>query len=199
MVEQWKDIKGYEGIYQVSNLGRVKTLSNNASRKERIRKNKIDKRGYSVIILHKNKNRKNCNVHRLVAEAFIPNPENKPCIDHINTIRTDNRVENLRWCTQKENVNNPISLEKMKSSQLGSKHWKSKSVIQFTIEGEIVNIWESSMIIENTIGINNSLIWRCCHGKNETTHGFKWQYVEDYLAEWWDKEMDKYMEMEKTA
>lgn len=110
--EEWKDIKGYEGLYQVSNKGRVKSLKNKGVDRECILK-VVTNRGYLQVRLCKNSNVKTLKIHRLVAEAFIPNPDNKPCIDHINTERTDNSVENLRWCTQKENMNNPITIKKV--------------------------------------------------------------------------------------
>ena len=108
--EIWVDIKGYEGLYQVSNKGRVKSLNYNKTGEERVLINQPDKTGYLHVVIKG----KIINVHRLVAEAFIPNPENKPCVDHINTIRGDNRVENLRWATTKENMNNEKTLEKFK-------------------------------------------------------------------------------------
>ena len=110
--EIWKPIKDYEGLYEVSNLGRVKSLNYRGTRKERILKNTERSNGYLAIGLIKNGKTKMFRVHRLVAEAFIPNPENKPCVDHINTIRDDNRVENLRWVTYKENNNNPLTKKK---------------------------------------------------------------------------------------
>lgn len=106
MEEIWKDIEGYEGLYQVSNLGRVKKLPT-------ILKNSLDKQGYEVVqLVNENGKKKVLKIHRLVANAFIENTENKPQVDHINTIRNDNRVENLRWVTPKENMNNPITLLK---------------------------------------------------------------------------------------
>ena len=106
--EVWKDVVGYEGLYQVSNMGNVKSVGYG---KERVLKPGKDSRKYLTVSLSKSKKPKTFLVHRLVAQAFIPNPDNKPCIDHINTITTDNRVENLRWVTPKENVNNPLTRE----------------------------------------------------------------------------------------
>lgn len=108
MEEKWKDIRGYEGIYQVSNLGNVKKIRfiNNRCnfKKESIRKLNI-RNGYYIIQLSKNGSRKSYQVHRLVAQAFISNPENKPFINHKDYNPLNNNVNNLEWCTQKENVN----------------------------------------------------------------------------------------------
>lgn len=105
--EIWLPVIGKEGLYEVSNMGRVKSLpriiknSNNRSVRERIMA-VVKNKGYVVVGLQGNKS--NIGVHRLVAAAFIPNPDNKPFINHKNGVRNDNRVENLEWCTQKENV-----------------------------------------------------------------------------------------------
>lgn len=116
MEEIWKDILGYEGNYQVSSLGNVKNIKN-----ERILKGRLDKYGYYRVILCKKGMRyKNFQIHRLVAMAFIKNPNDKPQVDHINTIRIDNRVENLRWVTYRENNLNPITMERYKNM----KHWE---------------------------------------------------------------------------
>ena len=108
--EIWKDIEGYEGLYQVSNMGRVKTLNYKGHKgKVRILKQTFEKDGYLIVGLMKDRKIKTIKVHRLVAIAFIENIGDKPCVDHKNTIRTDNRVENLRWSTHKENSNNPLT------------------------------------------------------------------------------------------
>lgn len=121
-MEEWKLIKNYEGLYEVSNLGRIRSLDKLVKGRkgtEYIKKGKILKQikhvnGYMKIGLTKDGKRKTFLVHRLVAEAFISNPENKPYIDHINTIRDDNRVENLRWATASENQYNELTTIKKK-------------------------------------------------------------------------------------
>ena len=107
MIEEWKDIKNFEGKYQVSNLGRVRSLydQNQFKKTYRTKLLKFGKRaGYYVVNLQNCKERKSCQVHRLVAQAFIPNQNNNPVVNHIDENRLNNRVDNLEWCTQKENV-----------------------------------------------------------------------------------------------
>lgn len=101
-MEKWKPIKGYENIYEISDLGRIKSLKTN-----KIRKTLISKRGYYTCSLCKHGKHKTFSIHRLLLEAFVPNLQNKPCVDHIDGNRLNNKLSNLRWCTHKENNNNP--------------------------------------------------------------------------------------------
>ena len=116
--EIWKPIKGFEGLYKVSNLGNVRSLDRYVMYSNRYcflkgkpKKAYPNSKGYLRVRLHKNKKGKNYFVHRLVAETFIPNPKNLPCIDHIDRNYLNNSADNLRWCTQKENMNNPLTRE----------------------------------------------------------------------------------------
>lgn len=117
--EIWKDVPGYSGLYQVSNKGRIKSVErrvngpkcNGRIVRERILKPANDSDGYKTVVLFNGKTRRTRTIHRLVALAFIPNPDEKKEIDHINAVRADNRVENLRWATRKENGTNPITIQ----------------------------------------------------------------------------------------
>ena len=127
-MEIWKEIKGYEGLYEVSSEGRVRSkdrwVDNGKGlylKKGRLLKQGKTGCGYPKVSLYGNV-RKDLMIHRLVAEAFIPNPDNLPCIDHINTIVTDCRIENLRWVSHSGNNHNPITLERQKKSHTGKKH-----------------------------------------------------------------------------
>lgn len=179
MNEIWKDIKDYPN-YQISNFGNVKSLSNNFSRKEKILKHGKLK-GYLFVQLSKNGKIKCYRVHRLVAEAFIPNPDNKPCIDHINTDRSDNRVCNLRWCSHKENMNNILTIDKMSKNahlknKFGAEHPLSKPIIQFSKDGEFIRKWENAVEVKKELGIDNSSVSKCCKGKMKSTGGYIWRY-----------------------
>lgn len=130
MVEEWRDIAGYEGLYQVSNLGRVRSLERKNCVGKRIRERVLgtyyDTKGYAFVHLFKTiqegkSKKRTVRVHRLVADAFIPNLESKPEIDHIDGNTKNNRSDNLRWCTRSENIRNPICTERQRKAQTGLK------------------------------------------------------------------------------
>lgn len=179
-IEIWRDIKDYEGLYQVSNLGRVKSLDHYVKHpkgslrliKERILKLCLHKTGYLRVCLSKNNIKTYYSVHRLVAEAFKPNTHNYPTVDHINRIRTDNRVENLRWAPwelQQQNADNK-DRESVKKSL-------SKPVEQYTLDMVFVAVYPSAAEAERQTGINQSNIRQCCKGNKNHSHagGYIWK------------------------
>jgi len=157
-VEIWKDIEGYDGSYKVSLYGVVK--SNNKFKdktKFKILKSGLDKDGYLTIVLYKNKEKKNLKIHRLVAKAFIPNPENKPQVNHINGIKTDNRVENLEWCTPSENLTHAHT-SGLKISVKGDKCGGAKITEEQALEIRAIGLNMSWSKISEIYGIGRSQI-----------------------------------------
>ena len=124
MIELWKDIPEYEGLYQISNLGNIKNINYRNTKKERKMKCHINKNGYVYAVLRKNKMSKTYLVHRLVAKVFIPNPENKICVNHIDCNRHNNNINNLEWYTHKENINYMDLLDR----RIANKHLSNEEV-----------------------------------------------------------------------
>lgn len=188
--EIWKPVVGYEGLYEVSSIGRIKSLkrvvnNNGGCRiiRELIKKNSIDSHGYEYVWLW-NRSGRTHRVHKLVATAFIPNPESKPCIDHINGNRRDNRVENLRWCTHKENSNFKIAHERM----LRNAPWRgkygadipwSRAVFQYDKEGNLIQEFGGVLEASRKTEINHRYISATCRGEQKTAGGFVWKYKFD--------------------
>ena len=175
-VEIWKDYKDYEGLYQASNLGRLRSLDRWVKSKSgsvRLCKGKIlklctDKYGYLKVSLYKNNKVKTYYVHRLVAEAFIPNPENLPEVNHKDENKLNNNAENLEWCDREYNCNFGTRNEKVAKKC-------SKPVVQYTLDGQFVREWESIRECDRN-GFNHGAVAVCCQGKRKTHKGFIWKY-----------------------
>ena len=168
MNETWKDITGYEGLYQVSDLGHVRSLRNG---KVRILKPGRNRSGHLIVGLCRNRKLRNFSLHRLVAKAFIPNPLNLPVINHRDENPANNVVDNLEWCTQKYNVNYGTCGAK-KAAKL------SKVVLQYDKSGNFVREWPSTMEVQRQKGFASSYISACCLGKLKSAYGFIWKYKE---------------------
>ena len=180
--EIWKDVVGYEGLYMISNLGRIKSFHH---KRARILKPGQNKLGYRMLSLFKNEIGKTKMVHRLIAESFIPNTENKPCIDHINGDPTDNRIENMKWCTHKENLNNPVTRKKM-SNTWANEELKEKmrfmqkhriGVDMLTLDGKYIRSFDSIRQASFHSGAWDSEIARCCKDESKSTGGYKWRFT----------------------
>lgn len=183
-MEVWKDIEGYEGLYQISNVGNVKslarakkdTLGRIQSIKEKILKAAADKDGYFRVVLQKNGEKKNKIAHRLVAQAFIPNPDNKPQINHIDGNKQNNRLSNLEWCTLAENRIHAFNTG-LQFVHKGEKNHLSKSVKQLDKDtNKLIRMFGSTREAERETGINHSHISKVCKKEYNTAGGFKWEY-----------------------
>lgn len=195
MKEIYKPIEGYEGLYEISNLGNVKSLDYGRTGKEQILKGGKDRYGYLYVLLYKNKERKKITTHRLVATTFIPNKENKPCINHKNEIKTDNRAENLEWVTIKENNNYGTHNERIAKANRGKKRSQetieklSKShsipIVQLDLHGNFIAVHQGATQVGRDLGFYSSNINACCKGKYKTAHGYKWYFLKDreFLAD----------------
>lgn len=162
MQEIWKDIEGYEKLYQVSNLGNVKSL----------RTNTILKTGngeYKKVILCNNGNRKTIAVHRLVAEAFIPNPNNYPQVNHKDENKHNNCIYNLEWCTKEYNENYGTRNNRIANTL-------SKKVNQYDLQGNLIKKWFNLREITLNTNYKKITIMYCCRGKLKTAYGYVWKY-----------------------
>lgn len=201
--EVWRDIKGYEGVYQVSNLGRVKRMPLGKQWPYRkthnnIRKPKLTKQGYLSVNLSKNNKVKCYFIHRLVAEAFIPNPYNYPVVNHLDENPLNNIVDNLEWCTHYHNCMYGHAREKQKASRWMNdpekKTWAKaleardrncncnsrKPVLQLDLDGNVIKKYASISEAGRICGFDGSSITMCCKGKRNKHKGFKWVYEKDY-------------------
>lgn len=191
--EIWKDIIGFEGYYQVSNFGRVKSLPrkvnspirNNKTiiRKERILKLGTLPLGYKQIRLQVGNLDETIRVHRLVAKHFIDNPKLFPIINHIDANPSNNHFKNLEWCTQSHNIKYAYDIGRKKTSpaflipKIGIDSPLSRSVNQFSLDGNFIKKWGFVSEIERTLGFSRPNICKCCRGKIKTAYGFKWEYA----------------------
>lgn len=185
MGEIRKDVVWYEWLYEVSNLGKVKSLNFNHKNREKTLKPWFCL-GYNFVILSKDKKVKNYRVHRLVAIAFIPNPENKATVNHKNWTPTDNRLENLEWATYSENNLHAQRILWTNTGNLWNTWIKNplgKKIIQKNLLWEIVRIWYSIGDIQRELWYSSS-VSKCCLWKRKTriTHGFIREHYDDLFS-----------------
>lgn len=183
-MEIWKDIKDFDGIYQVSNLGRVKSLNYNHTNKTKILK-QVCVFGYMKVNLHKNGKMKQFSVHRLVAEAFIQNPLHLPQVNHKDENKTNNYAGtpennymdgNLEWCDAKYNNNYGTRIKRYIKTNTNGK--LSKQVLQYTLDGVFIREWLSMRDVYRQFGFNVGNISNCCSGRCKSYKGFIWKYKE---------------------
>ena len=205
MIEIWRtaiyDDIVYEGLYKVSNLGKILNLNYNGTGKPGLMNPSEDKDGYFQVNLRKNRERKTCKVHRLVAQTFLPNPENKPQVNHkiegkkgkkINMVifNEDGSINKekttIEWSTSKENNNYATRNERISKAMTNGK--LSKRVLQLSLTGDLIREWESTRECGRN-GFSYQHVAACCRGEEKTHKGFLWMYADDYN----EKQFDGYI------
>lgn len=198
MKEIWKDIEGYQDKYQVSNLGRVKSLTRKSwngykwwAQKGRLLKQMAQTNGYLYVDLCDGQsNAHRFRVHRLAAQAFIPNPNNYPQVNHKDENRQNNKAENLEWCTAKYNAQYGHHINRLSSIKSKEKYVKiahqngrkaSKPVEQLTLENTHIQFFDSQLDAEKYTGVSHTGISNCCLGKNKSAGNYKWKFIDKEL------------------
>lgn len=185
-MEEWRDIKGYEGLYKVSNLGNVRSLDRWVVSKDGKRrffagqavKSVKESNGYSRVNLYREGSAKKISVHRIVALAFLPNPQNLPQVNHINEDKADNRAENLEWCTCEHNGNHGTRGARISKTLTGRfNHPKKSKRICAISDGKTVFEFPSIHEAGRQLGIPSSNIVACLSGKQKTAYGYQWEYA----------------------
>lgn len=180
-MEIWKDIEGYGGTFQVSNLGRVKTFNYRNTGVEKVLKPKKHNKGYLQVQLMKGDMNKMFTIHRLVAQAFIPNPDNLPFVNHKDENKTNNCVDNLEWCDRLYNVRYSLDLHPERNTQV--KHYQKnhrrldRKINQYDKQGNLIKTWDNSRTIQNETKMSDWSISECCRGNRHTAYGYIWQYA----------------------
>lgn len=189
-MENWKDIRGYKGIYQVSNLGRVKSIGrlkfcgkntvNGTWYKEKILKGNVDGWGYLRVNLWKANRSRMVKIHTLVADTFLPKIKKKTDVNHIDGIKTHNWLENLERCTRSENIIHAFKMGLSKpawSGKFGKDHHRSLAVNQFDLSGKLIKKFNGQTEAQRNTGVKQGDISSVCRGKRVTAGGFKWGYA----------------------
>lgn len=182
-MEIWRPVKGYEGFYEISNLGRIRSCdriikykNQESFRKGRILVQNTAGSNYNHIKISKDGIIKRKYIHRLVCEAFIPNPENKPEVNHINENKRDNRVENLEWVTKKENMNkNDIGKRVYLKAELYKYRGLNKRIIGQYKDGKLIKKYSPIASVVN-YGFELSCVYDCLRGEGKHHRGFTWKY-----------------------
>lgn len=175
MKEMWRPIKGYEGKYEISSLGRVRSITgwkyvgNDIYQPEGIMMKQGVNRGYYKVDLCKHGKHYTYKVHRLVAEAFIPNPHHHKQVNHKDENRLNNHVTNLEWCTQEYNLEYGTRVERTAKKL-------SRRVGQYTLDGKLVKVWQSTHDAGRH-GYHQGHVWACCRGKAKTHAGYRWRFI----------------------
>jgi len=170
MKEIWRDITGYEGKYQISSDGRVKSMNYNHKGRAKILKPTINNTGYKKVNLYNNGKAKIVFVHRLVAEAFIPNPNNMPVVNHKDENKLNNQVDNLEWCTIGYNVTYGTAIDRRIEKT-------SKKVAQYNEDGSLVKIWKNTKEVNQWYKTNPTSIAKVCKGEKDSYYGYIWKYI----------------------
>lgn len=174
MKEIWKPAPGYEDLYLVSNLGNIMSLDYRHSGKQ---KNLKPRKSGKYLSIHRNNRGRHVAIHRLVALAFIPNPNNLPFVNHINEDKHDNRACNLEWCDSRYNNTYGNRLNKMaKTRKERTERSHFGNVMQYTLNGELISTFCSTVAASKATGIERSSINRCALGQFKTAGGYKWVY-----------------------